>query len=242
MNKGKNMTVCITGASKGIGYSLVQTFLKESDFEIAAVTGHGDELRERLNSGAENSRIHIIESNICTDSGREEIYNQLKTMPDLGVLIHNAGKLLFKPFIEITEGELNDVYNVNLFAPFLLTQKLVPLMIQTHIIHISSVGGVEGSLKFGGLSAYSTSKAALNCLTEMLSEEFKETKNTFNCLALGSVATEMFAEAFPGASASATPEMMAHYIFQFALEAPKVMRGKIISLSRSIPFPEKKTN
>lgn len=235
MIKGNKSTVCITGASKGLGYALVETFLKESDFEIAAVTGHGNELRKRLDSEVENERVHIIEANIGTDSGRREIRDRINKMPELRILIHNAGKLLFKPFLEITEKELKDIYNVNVFAPFHLTQELMPLMKRAHIIHVSSVGGVDGSLKFAGLSAYSTSKAALNCLTEMLSEEFKETNNSFNCLALGSVATEMFAEAFPGVLASATPEIMAKYIFQFAIEAPKVMRGKIISLSRSNP-------
>ncbi len=235
MIKGTNSTVCITGASKGLGYSLVQTFLKDSNFEIAAVTGHGNELRKRLDSELDIDRVHIIEANIGTNSGRREIRDRINKMSELRILIHNAGKLLFKPFLEIKEDELKDIYNVNVFAPFHLTQELMPLMKRSHIIHISSVGGVEGSVKFGGLSAYSTSKAALNCLTEMLSEEFKETENTFNCLALGSVATEMFAEAFPGVCASAMPETMAKYIFQFALEAPKVMRGKIISLSRSNP-------
>lgn len=235
MIKGNKSTVCITGASKGLGYSLVQTFLKESDFEIAAVTGHGEDLRKRLDSEPESERVHIIEANIGIDSGRREIRERINKMPELRVLIHNAGKLLFKPFLEITEKELIDIYKVNVFAPFHLTQELMPFMNRAHIIHISSIGGVDGSLKFAGLSAYSTSKAALNCLTEMLSEEFKDTENSFNCLALGSVSTEMFAAAFPGASASATPEVMADYIFRFALEAPKVMRGKIISLSRSNP-------
>lgn len=235
MIKGNKNTVCITGASKGLGYALVQTFLQESDFEIAAITGHGDELRNKLSSVNNNNRIQIIEANIGTGSGRSKIRSQINEMPPLSILIHNAGKLLFKPFLEITEAELKDIYNVNVFAPFHLTQELMPFMKKAHIINISSIGGVDGSLKFAGLSAYSTSKAALNCLTEMLSEEFKDTDNSFNCLALGSVATEMFASAFPGASASATPELMAEYIYRFALDAPKVMRGKIISLSRSNP-------
>ena len=235
MIKGNKSTVCITGASKGLGYALVQTFLKESNFQIAAITRNGEELRKQLESEEERERVHIIEANIGVDSGRREVRDHINTMPELRILIHNAGKLIFKPFLEITEKELKDIYNVNFFAPFHLTQQLMPLMSRAHIIHISSIGGVDGSLKFGGLSAYSTSKAALNCLTEMLSEEFKETENSFNCLALGSVATEMFAAAFPGASASATPEIMAKYIFHFALQAPEVMRGKIISLSRSNP-------
>jgi short-subunit dehydrogenase len=224
-------TVCITGASQGIGFGLLESFLNDGTFEVVAVTRS----QEKLQSKIEHECLRIVACDISTEVGRETLFDALKEMPPLSVLIHNAGTLLFKPFAEITEKELNGVYNVNVFAPFLLTQKLLPLMGSTHTIHISSVGGVEGSVKFPGLSAYSSSKAALNCLTEMLSEEFKETDNVFNCLALGSVNTEMFSEAFPGAQAASSVSEMATYIYGYALSAPSVMRGKIISLSKSNP-------
>lgn len=228
-------TVCITGTSRGLGYALVEAFLKKTQFQIAAITGNGAVLNSKLEGITGRERVRIIEASISEFEGRGEIKRQISGMPPLKIVIHNAGKLLLKPFLEISEAELAAVYKVNVFAPFHLTQVLMPFMEGCHTIHISSVGGVEGSLKFAGLSAYSTSKAALNCLTEMLSEEFKATDHVFNCLAMGSVATEMFRKAFPGASASATPEQMAAYIVGYAIEAPKVMRGKIISLSVSNP-------
>lgn len=224
-------TVCITGASQGVGFGLVEAFLNNGDFKVVAVTRSGEKLKSKVS----HSQLHIIECDVTTEQGREDLFNGLSALPPLSVLIHNAGALLYKPFPEITEKELNAIYNVNVFAPFLLTQKLLPIMNATHTIHISSVGGVEGSLKFAGLSAYSSSKAALNCLTEMLSEEFKNTDNVFNCLALGSVDTEMFAQAFPGASASSSVSEMAAYIYNYALTAPSVMKGKIISLSLGNP-------
>lgn len=235
MNKKENRTVCITGCGRGLGYELVQSFLNETEFHVVGITRKGDIIKKELQIAIEEGRLTIIEADINTDSGRDIIYKELKNLPELGYLIHNAGMLLFKPFGEISEKELRDIYSINVFAPFLLTQKLLPLMHSTHTISISSVGGVEGSMKFAGLSAYSSSKAALNCLTEMLSEEFKETGNVFNCLALGSVNTEMFAAAFPGARASSTTKDMADYIVSFAVKAPKIMRGKIISLSVSNP-------
>lgn len=243
MNKKENQTVCITGCGRGLGYELIQSFLNEPNLHVAAITRDGQALKAKLGSSLLTSgdsarmdnRVTVIEADINTETGRTIIYNELRHLPELCYLIHNAGKLLFKPFEEITEKELRDIYSINVFAPFLLTQKLMSLMHATHTISISSVGGVEGSMKFAGLSAYSSSKAALNCLTEMLSEEFKETANVFNCLALGSVDTEMFNTAFPGAAASSTPKDMADYIVSFSLRAPKIMRGKIISLSVSNP-------
>ena len=104
-----------------------------------------------------------------------------------------------------------------------------------HVINISSIGGVQGSVKFAGLSAYSSTKAALACLTECLAEEFKDLNISFNCLALGAVQTEMLEEAFPGYKAPLTAWEMAEFISKFSVNANKVMNGKIIPVSLSTP-------
>jgi NAD(P)-dependent dehydrogenase (short-subunit alcohol dehydrogenase family) len=231
----ENKTILITGASRGLGFALTQAFLDSTEHTVVAVSRNTATLRA-LGSGRNyKGRLHFIEADICNAEDRERIRECISGLPSIGVVVHNAGALLFKPFMDIGIDELRAIYDVNVFAPFMLTQKLMPHMDAAHVISISSVGGVEGSLKYAGLSAYSSSKAALNCLTEMWSEEFKESEHCFNCLALGSVETEMFREAFPGVPAASRPEEMASYIVNFAFEAPKVMRGKIISLSRSNP-------
>lgn len=236
MNNTENKTVCITGSGRGLGYEMVLSFLENTNLTVAAVTRNGEALRQKVdNTGKNNKRLHIIEADISTDVGRDTIYEALCALPELGYFIHNAGKLVFKPFLEITQSELESVYEVNVFAPFLLTQRLFPLMHTTHVVNISSIGGIGGSLKFAGLSAYSSSKAALNCLTEMWSEEFKDTSVVFNCLALGSVETEMFKTAFPGVVAGSSSSNMADYIVSFVFQAPKVMRGKVIAVSVSNP-------
>jgi len=226
-------TACITGASRGLGRAMVEAFLKNSNLDVAAVTR--SESLSGIPSGSAANRLHTISADITTEAGRAAVYKELERLPELSVLIHNAGALAFRPFAETDDNTLRHIYEVNVFAPYLLTQKLLPLAGRTHIINVSSIGGVQGSLKFGGLSAYSSSKAALNCLTEMWSEEFKDTDTVFNCLALGSVETDMFQEAFPGVSAACTPETMATYIAEFAFSAPSVMKGKVISLSLGNP-------
>ena len=105
-----------------------------------------------------------------------------------------------------------------MLSVFKLTQELLPKFSNNaHIVNISSVGGVQGSVKFSGLSAYSSSKAALVALTECLAEEYKETDLAFNCLALGAVQTEMLEEAFPGYQAPTSANDIATYIFDFSI-------------------------
>jgi NAD(P)-dependent dehydrogenase (short-subunit alcohol dehydrogenase family) len=104
-----------------------------------------------------------------------------------------------------------------------------------HVVTISSMGGVQGSAKFPGLSAYSSSKGAVITLTELLAEEFKETGPSFNVLALGAVQTEMLEEAFPGYKASVSALEMATYIQNFALTGHQLYNGKLLQVSNSTP-------
>jgi len=97
------------------------------------------------------------------------------------------------------------------------------------------MGGVQGSAKFPGLSAYSSSKGALVILTELLAEEFKETGPSFNVLALGAVQTEMLEEAFPGYEAPVSAAQMANYIIDFALTSHQFYNGKVLPISSSTP-------
>ena len=227
MNQG---TVCITGVSRGIGKALVLKYLAEG-FRVLAVSRSLSAMSEfPLAEG-----LLKVNADITTSEGREAISSNAEKVGGIDLLIHNAGKLIHKPYIDITIDELREVYEVNVFAPFMLTQSLLPHMKKCHVVSLSSVGGIENSVKFPGLSAYSSSKAALNCLSQMLAEEFKNTEHSFNCLALGSVQTEMFANAFPEFQASCTPDVMAEYIFDFAGSAHLVQNGKIISVSRSNP-------
>ena len=104
-----------------------------------------------------------------------------------------------------------------------------------HVVNISSMGGVQGSAKFAGLSAYSSSKGALITLTELLAEEYKDTGPSFNVLALGAVQTEMLEAAFPGYKAPMSAKEMAAYIFEFSKTGQQFYNGKLLQVSSSTP-------
>ena len=88
--------------------------------------------------------------------------------------------------------------------------------------------------KFPGLSVYSSSKAAVIALTEVLAEEYSDGPS-FNVLALGAVQTKMLKEAFPDYYAETNPNEMAKYIIDFAVNGSKLFNGKLISVSNSNP-------
>jgi len=154
----------------------------------------------------------------------------------IDAIIHNAGALLLKPFAETTAMDFENLYKVNVFGVANLTRVCLPFLSKgSHVVSISSMGGIQGSMKFAGLSAYSSSKGALITLSELLAEEYKEQGITFNVLALGAVNTEMLAEAFPGYVAPLSATEMANYIADFALNGNKFFNGKVLQVSASTP-------
>ena len=152
------------------------------------------------------------------------------------ILIHNAGLLLNKPFSETTVSEFRTVYEVNVFGVAALSRALVPFMgTRGHVVMVSSMGGVQGSAKFPGLAAYSSSKGAVITLAELLAEEFRETGPSFNALALGAVQTEMLEAAFPGYKAPVAAAEMASFIMDFSQTGQTFFNGKVLPVSNSTP-------
>jgi NAD(P)-dependent dehydrogenase (short-subunit alcohol dehydrogenase family) len=227
------MNVIITGASRGIGFETAQQFLN-AGHTVFCLTRNLAPL-QAINRP--NLKLHATD--LCSRASMDDAVAFIKQhVHSIDYMIHNAGSLINKPFDAIAYDELENVYKVNVFAPYYLTQQLIGLLgknQRSHIVNISSMGGFQGSAKFPGLSAYSSSKAAIAGLTECLAEELKEKNISVNCLAIGAVQTEMLAEAFPGYQAPISPKQMAEYIFDFAVKGHRYYNGKILPVSSSTP-------
>ena len=222
--------IIITGTSRGIGFELVKLFSK-AGHHVLALSRNQEPI---ANLKLENVTTFPFDLDAPEDYGK--LITFLKTWGKVAVLINNAGSLLNKSFLETSREEFEAVYRVNVFGVAEITKAVLPKMEKNgHVVTISSMGGVQGSLKFPGLSAYSSSKGAVITLTELWAEEFKETGPSFNVLALGAVQTEMLEEAFPGYKAPTTAEEMADYIKNFALEGHKLYNGKLLQVSNSTP-------
>jgi NAD(P)-dependent dehydrogenase (short-subunit alcohol dehydrogenase family) len=169
----------------------------------------------------------------------QNVHEQIKAIDLKGpidILINNAGLLINKPFTELTHQDFSESYQVNVIGIMEATQAFLPLLApNAHIVNISSMGGFQGSLKFAGLAAYSTSKAALCAFTELFAEEFKATGIHMNCLCLGAVQTEMLEAAFPGYMAPTSAVQMAAFIADFALQSGSFFNGKILPVSSTNP-------
>jgi 3-oxoacyl-[acyl-carrier protein] reductase len=224
--------IIITGTSRGIGFEMVKIFAKMGHNVLALSRDKSSVMAENL----ENVQCFSfdITDEDCHMRAESMIENNWDSKVD--ILINNAGALLNKPFSETNSDDFKEVYNVNVFGVASITRKFLRFMHKdSHVVNISSMGGIQGSMKFPGLAAYSSSKAALITLTELLAEEYKENGPAFNVLALGAVQTEMLEEAFPGYEAPVTAKEMADYIANFSLTGNKLFNGKVLQVSNSTP-------
>lgn len=226
-----NKTIIVVGASRGIGKALVDLLAQNPEHQIYALSRNIKQL---------NTNFKSFENVICAEFDLENsVVQQLqtifKTEIQIDILINNAGWLINKNFDKISHAELMKSYQINVIGVMETCQFFVSRMKKSHIVNISSMGGFQGSMKFPGLAAYSSSKAALCNFTELFAEEFKSTDIRMNCLCIGAVQTEMLEEAFPGYKAQVSPVEMASYIADFALNKSTLMNGKIIPVSLSTP-------
>lgn len=226
-------TIVVIGASRGIGKEIVENLAKNPNHEIYALSRNLIGLEELNNL----SNVKVYAFDLESEDVRAKAEAIFNSRCKIDILINNAGKLVNKQFLDLTAEEISSCYQVNIIGVMQTVQAAIPKMIENggHIVNISSMGGFQGSVKFAGLSAYSTSKAAVCSFTELFAEEYKETKIKMNCLCLGAAQTEMLEEAFPGYIAPVSAEKMAEYISDFALNANQWINGKIIPVSLSTP-------
>lgn len=222
--------IIVTGTSRGIGLEIALKLAKEGHQILALSRNVAQEFQTVKN-------ITALSIDLSSETDLEKVSQFLKNKwTKIDTIIHNAGALILKPFAETTMSDFENIYKVNVFVVSNLTRIAIPyLQNGSHVVSISSMGGIQGSMKFAGLSAYSSSKGALITLSELLAEEYKEQGIAFNVLALGSVNTEMLADAFPGYVAPLSASEMANYIADFALTGNKFFNGKVLQVSASTP-------
>ena len=193
-----NRICLITGSSRGIGLGVARVFAESG----ASVILHGrDEkvLRQSLAELSEPKQHSYITADINTPEGTVVLAAAfLRLHEKLDVLIHSAGVLGPKvPLADYPEAAWNDVLRVNLTAPFLLTQALLPALrkgANPSVVFISSSVGRRGRAEWGG---YVVTKFGVEGLTQAWADELKEEKVRVNAVNPGGTRTQMRAAGYP---------------------------------------------
>ncbi len=233
------MNIIITGASSGIGFEAALELTLDSKNTVVAIARSADKLRKLLeiakgiNPGC---NLLPVEFDIVKDDYAALVPFLKQRLGSIDILINNAGALINKPFLETSASDLAEMFETNVLGHFNMIQQIHPLMTAgSHIVNIGSMGGYQGSVKFAGLSAYSSSKSALHTLTECLAFELADTGIKINCLALGSAQTEMLEAAFPGYESPVMAFEMGKYVADFARTGQKFFNGKVLPVAVTTP-------
>ncbi len=203
-------TALVTGSSKGIGKAIAIAFGAAGANVIT--TGRTDQEIEKVTSFIVNTGGSAI--GVVADLGIESDISKLAKTAELefkqvDILVNNAA--IIHPRIAVKDFDPNlwrDVLNVNLTGSFLITQKIIPGMIeQGHgkIINVSSIGGRKGAF---GRSAYRVTKSGLISFTESLAAEVYQYGINVNAICPGGTDTEGFRAAFNTKGRSENPTLM----------------------------------
>jgi len=184
----KNKKILITGATGGIGYSLVKKF-----YELGAVvlaTGTNQEKLDKLKNEFKN--IHTKQFKLDEHSKIEEFINACHSeLSGLDVLINNAGITSDNLSIRLADENWKKVIDINLTSTFLMCKHSIKKMLKNKygkIINITSIVGHTGNL---GQANYAASKAGIVGFSKSLAIEYAKKKININCISPGFIKTEM---------------------------------------------------
>ncbi len=162
----------VTGASKGLGLTLVKRLLNEG-YKVAATSRNISELQNAV--GQQNDNFLPLAVNIKNEqSVQQAIEKAVSTFGKIDIVVNNAGYGMLGGLEETTDQEARDNFDVNVFGSLNVIRKALPYLRNQqsgHIINISSIGGFAGG--YPGFGIYCATKFAVNGFTEALQTEVK---------------------------------------------------------------------
>jgi len=169
-----NKRIVLTGASGGIGSALAQ-ILAQNTAQLILIGRDEQKLQQMEDELPANCRAYLIAADIATSTGRQRIADVCEKFGAIDVLINCAGINDFALFNEQDAAKIARLIEINVTAPILLTQLLLPLLIKSKSGLIANIGSTFGSIGHPGFAAYCASKFALRGFSQALRRELADT-------------------------------------------------------------------
>ena len=181
----------ITGGSRGIGAECVRRFAAEGNV-VSFIYNNSDGQAGELSreTGALPIKADVSDLNAL----KLAVTVAAAKMGGVDVLVNNAGVSLIKLFTDVTDEELQRVFNVNLVGASVAAREVAKIMVKEHFGRIINIGSVWGRVGASCEVVYSASKAGLEGLTRALAKELGPSGITVNCIEPGVIDTEMNSE------------------------------------------------
>ncbi len=190
----KNKTAVITGCSRGIGLSILETFSTNGAKVIACIRNNNETFDKKikiLNEKFKNS-IKIVKLDLEREEDIEIAFSKIKEIaPNIDILVNNAGINQMSLFQMTTLKTFKSVFQINFFSIISFTQKLLKIITKKNNSKIINIASNAADLSSQGRAAYAPSKAALLSFTKVLSKEMGAYKINVNAISPGLVNTDM---------------------------------------------------
>lgn len=223
-------TAVVTGASRGIGRAIALR-LAEAGAEVACWARSADALRDVVAEiAARGGRAREFVVDVTNAAAVEQAAQRVRReMSPTRTIVNNAGSVLRKSTVEITDGEWRAVMATNIDGTFHVTRAFLQDLTTGggRIINIASIAGREGTPL---LASYCAAKHAVVGFTRALAEELRAAKVFVNAICPGSVDTAMLREGLPDARPDMTPDDIARTALFLACEAPDALTGSCIDV------------
>ena len=231
--------VLITGATGGIGSSILDIFYKNG-FNIIASGTNTDKLEKLQDKYSE--RILTIKCDLSDENQINHLVNQAQSnCNSIDILINNAGITKDNVFLRMQKNQWDDVINVNLNSNFILTKLVIKGMIKKRWGRIINITSVVAKMGNAGQANYVASKSAIEGFSRTLAQEVASRNITINCVAPGFVDTDILSTIEPEklkdmtknipVGRIGTPEDVSNAVFFLSSEESSYITGQVIHVN-----------
>jgi len=240
MLQGK--TALITGASKGIGYSIAHTFAAQGA-NLVLISRNLPALTEQKRYLEETFSIQVAayQADVADIDQIKAVFAEIAGQKvNINIVVNNAGVMLDAALLMLKQEVLRKNIEVNLYGTINISQAAVKSLIKNRggsIINITSIVGVRGS---AGQSAYAAAKSGVIGFTKSLSKELAPLNIRVNAIAPGYIETDLVAGLPPqakektisniGMKRAGTPEDVAHVALFLASGLSEYVTGQVIGV------------
>lgn len=238
----KDRIVIVTGGGRGIGAATAKRLAQAGARVVVAsrTLSQVQDVAKEIEQLHGRGRALAVEMDVSDEKSVKHLFAESRSaFGPLDVLVNNAAIVTLGAFSDLPVEEWDRTQAINVRGSYLCAREAFAQMRESGrggaIINISSLGGIQSTQKFKGLSAYVVSKAAVIGLTESLAVEGREFGIRVNCVAPGAVDTEMLRQAAPFLKTETTPDDVAKIIHYLSDPAQSgALNGSVIEVHSNL--------
>lgn len=160
----------VTGASQGLGLSLVRKLL-DSGYRVAATSRNAHKLSQAVGLIDKDRFLPLVVDLKDTDCIEESVQQTLTAFGRIDVVVNNAGYGMSGPVEATAEQDISDIFSINVMATINVVKRVLPVLRGQGSGHIINIGSVAGFTGAPGWSVYAATKAAVAAFSEVLAQD-----------------------------------------------------------------------